>query len=114
MPPIAPGREKTCPQVGGPRRMPGAVLGLAGSWNGPALQPHRSRERSRDMERERARLLIRNQQREQRRSRPPRAAGFVASWRSINLNRTAIRIGGSPFKAFAEAERACEAMLVNL
>jgi hypothetical protein len=24
--PVAPGREKTCPQVGGPRGMPGAVL----------------------------------------------------------------------------------------
>jgi hypothetical protein len=40
--------------------------------------------------------------------------GFVASWRPINLNRTAIRIGGSPFVTFAEAEKACEAMLVHL
>jgi hypothetical protein len=40
--------------------------------------------------------------------------GFVASWRPINLNRTAIRVGGSPFKTFAEAEKACEAMLVHL
>jgi hypothetical protein len=40
--------------------------------------------------------------------------GFVASWRTINLNRPAIRIGGSPFKTFAEAEKACEVMLVDL
>lgn len=40
--------------------------------------------------------------------------GFVASWRTINLNRPAIRVGGSPFKTFAEAEKACEVMLVNL
>jgi len=40
--------------------------------------------------------------------------GFVASWRPIDLNRTAIRVGGSPFRTFAEAEKACEAMLVHL
>jgi hypothetical protein len=40
--------------------------------------------------------------------------GFVASWRSINFNRPAIRVGGSPFKTFAEAEHACEAMLSHL
>jgi hypothetical protein len=40
--------------------------------------------------------------------------GFVASWRPININRTAIRIGGSPFQTFAEAERACEEMLTHL
>ena len=40
--------------------------------------------------------------------------GFVASWRPINLNRPAVRVGGSPFKTLAEAEKACEAMLVNL
>jgi hypothetical protein len=57
----------------------GPFWGLAGSWNGPALQPHRSRDRgARDMERERARLLIRNQQREQQRSRSPRAAGLCS------------------------------------
>jgi hypothetical protein len=42
--PKAPGWEKTCLQVGGPSRS-GAVLELAGSWNGPALQPHRSRDK---------------------------------------------------------------------
>jgi hypothetical protein len=40
--------------------------------------------------------------------------GFVASWRPINLNRTAIKVGGSPFKTFAEAETACEATLAHL
>jgi hypothetical protein len=40
--------------------------------------------------------------------------GFVASWRPIHINRPAIRVGGSPFKTFAEAEKACEAMLAHL
>ena len=40
--------------------------------------------------------------------------GFIASWRPININRTAIKVGGSPFKTFAEAEKACEAMLLHL
>ena len=40
--------------------------------------------------------------------------GFVASWRPIDLNRTAIKVGGSPFKTFAEAEAACEATLAHL
>ena len=39
--------------------------------------------------------------------------GFVASWRPI-INRPAIRVGGSPFETFAEAEKACEAMLEHL
>ena len=37
--------------------------------------------------------------------------GFVASWRPIDGNRGAIRIGGSPFQTQVEAEEACEAML---
>ena len=37
--------------------------------------------------------------------------GFVASWRPIDQNRCAIRVGGSPFKTLAEAEEACKAML---
>ena len=37
--------------------------------------------------------------------------GFVASWRPIDQNRPAIKIGGSPFKTLAEAEEACKAML---
>jgi hypothetical protein len=40
--------------------------------------------------------------------------GYVASWRPIHFNRPAIRVGGSPFKTFAEAEKACEAMLAHL
>jgi hypothetical protein len=40
--------------------------------------------------------------------------GFVASWRPIDRNRPAIKVGGSPFKTRAEAEEACEAMLGHL
>jgi hypothetical protein len=40
--------------------------------------------------------------------------GFVASWRPIHINKPAIRVGGSPFKTFAEAESACKAMLADL
>ena len=40
--------------------------------------------------------------------------GFVASWRSIHFNSPAIRIGGSPFQTFAEAEKACETILAHL
>jgi hypothetical protein len=38
-------------------------------------------------------------------------AGFVASWRRLYQGRGAIRIGGSPFKTFAEAEDVRDAML---
>ena len=38
-------------------------------------------------------------------------AGYVASWRLLYENRPAIRIVGSPFKTFAEAEKACNSML---
>src|SRR6516225_5863852 len=37
--------------------------------------------------------------------------GFVASWRPIHQNRSAVKVIGSPFKTFPEAEKACEAML---
>jgi hypothetical protein len=40
--------------------------------------------------------------------------GFVASWRPIHINKPAIRVGGSPFKTFAEAEKACEAIRAHL
>lgn len=40
--------------------------------------------------------------------------GYVASWRPVYQNRGAIKITGSPFKAFAEAEAACNAMLDHL
>jgi hypothetical protein len=41
-------------------------------------------------------------------------AGYLASWRPIYKGRGAIRIIGSPFKTFDEAEAACDAMLKNL
>jgi len=40
--------------------------------------------------------------------------GFLASWRPLYQNRRAIRITGSPFKTFAEAQDACNAMLKEL
>ena len=40
--------------------------------------------------------------------------GFVASWRQLDCNTTAIKLGGSPFGTFAEAERACHAMFGHL
>ena len=40
--------------------------------------------------------------------------GYVASWRPLTGGRGAIRIIGSPFKSFEEAEVACDAMLINL
>src|SRR5262250_3370941 len=40
--------------------------------------------------------------------------GFMASWRPLHQNRGAIRVTGSPFKTFAEAEKACNAMLEQL
>ena len=40
--------------------------------------------------------------------------GFVASWRPIHQNRSAIKVGGSPFKTFSEAKTACEVMLEHL
>ncbi len=33
--------------------------------------------------------------------------GYVASWRPLDERRGAIKIGGSPFKTFADAEEAC-------
>jgi hypothetical protein len=41
-------------------------------------------------------------------------SGFVASWSPLYRGRGAIKIMGSPFKSFAEAELACEAMLKYL
>jgi hypothetical protein len=39
------------------------------------------------------------------------ATGFVASWRPIYQNRTAVKVTGSPFKTIAAAEQACEEIL---
>jgi len=36
--------------------------------------------------------------------------GFMASWRPIHQNSSAIEVVGSPFKTFIEAESACKAM----
>jgi hypothetical protein len=88
---------------------------LAGSWNANALQSDCTGDTgARDMERERARLLIVISSESSSGPGLHGKPGFVASWRPINLNRTAIRVGGSPFKTFAEAENACEAMLAHL
>jgi hypothetical protein len=40
--------------------------------------------------------------------------GFVASWRPIYQNRGAVRVTGSPFETFTQAEQACDAMLEHL
>ena len=40
--------------------------------------------------------------------------GFIASWRPIHQNRSAVKVIGSPFKTFPEAEKACEAVLGRL
>ena len=40
--------------------------------------------------------------------------GYLASWRPAYEGRGAIRIAGSPFKTFAEAEDACNTMLKYL
>ncbi|OKO76775.1 hypothetical protein [Bradyrhizobium sp. AS23.2] len=37
--------------------------------------------------------------------------GLVASWRPVQVNKSAIKLGGSPFNTFAEAKEACEALL---
>jgi hypothetical protein len=37
--------------------------------------------------------------------------GFFASWRPLHSGRAAIKVAGSPFKTFADAEGACTAML---
>ncbi|MBR0830147.1 hypothetical protein JQ596_31925 [Bradyrhizobium manausense] len=40
--------------------------------------------------------------------------GFVASWRPLYQNKGAIKIGGSPFPTFAEAEQACDNLVEHL
>jgi hypothetical protein len=40
--------------------------------------------------------------------------GFMATWRPLYENNFAIRIAGAPFKTFADAEEACNAMLKHL
>jgi hypothetical protein len=38
----------------------------------------------------------------------------IASWRPIHQNRSAVKVIGSPFATFPEAEKACEAVLGHL
>jgi hypothetical protein len=40
-----------------------------------------------------------------------RTSGYVASWRPLNQGHGAIKVVGSPFKSFDEAEAACDTML---
>ncbi len=40
--------------------------------------------------------------------------GFIASWRPLYQNRSAVKIAGSPFDSFADAEAACNTMLEHL
>ena len=40
--------------------------------------------------------------------------GYMASWRPHYVNKGAIKVGGSPFKTFADAEDACNAMRDHL
>jgi hypothetical protein len=37
--------------------------------------------------------------------------GFLASWRSMSPRAGAVRVTGSPFKTFVEAENACNNLL---
>jgi hypothetical protein len=41
-------------------------------------------------------------------------AGYLASWRPLHQSHGAIKIGGSPFKMFAEAEEASNLILKHL
>jgi hypothetical protein len=41
-------------------------------------------------------------------------AGYVASWRRLYRGNGAVKIGGSAFATFAEAEKACNTMLEHL
>jgi hypothetical protein len=40
--------------------------------------------------------------------------GFLASWRPLYPNRPAVKVCGSPFETFAEAEKACGSLLTHL
>jgi hypothetical protein len=40
--------------------------------------------------------------------------GFLASWRPLYLNKPSIKVVGSPFKTFADAQKACESLLIYL
>jgi hypothetical protein len=40
--------------------------------------------------------------------------GYMATWRPLYQNKGAIRISGSPFRTFAEAEEACDEVIEHL
>jgi hypothetical protein len=40
--------------------------------------------------------------------------GYMASWRALQNDKPPIKVGGSPFTTFTEAEEACELMLMRL
>jgi hypothetical protein len=40
--------------------------------------------------------------------------GYMATWRPLYQNKRAIRINGSPFRTFAEAEEACDKVIEHL
>jgi hypothetical protein len=40
--------------------------------------------------------------------------GYMATWRPLYQNKRAIRINGSPFRTFAEAEEACDTVIEHL
>ena len=40
--------------------------------------------------------------------------GFLASWRPLYTGKGAVKVSGSPFSTFVEAEAACNIMLVEL
>jgi hypothetical protein len=93
--PKPPGREKTCQQVGGPRGMPWGRFG--GSLDrGMALHFSRIAPATEELEiwsaSERGFSFVISNESSSGPGLPGRP-GFVASWRPINLNRTAIRIG---------------------
>jgi hypothetical protein len=43
-----------------------------------------------------------------------RRRGFFASWRPLYSSRSAVKVTGSPFNAFADAQAACNIMLAEL
>ena len=41
-------------------------------------------------------------------------SGFMATWRPLYKNVSAIKVTGAPFKTFADAEDACNTVLAHL
>lgn len=40
--------------------------------------------------------------------------GYLATWRPLYENRVAIKVSGSPFRTFSEAEEACDQVVEHL